>query len=322
MRRLVILGNGFDIAHDLHTNYSDFMKYLLANETPSQSISENEYSLFTNRSIDDLERKALYEDLSKYIPEQDLWSSFEQALGALDDEYLRDDNSCYLLSYGDENWRDSAHHDYQYMISEALAFADDIPNQFRKWISTIDTHVTPKAPLDIISNDCLFLNFNYTDTLETSYDISEEHILYIHGKALRGDELILGHHEEDLIQDKPEPQFASEEEYALYLEYYDEDVRITEANEIIKGYFRKTYKDTSAIIQKNQAFFAALKDIGEIYILGHSLSLIDFEYFSEIKQNVSLFCHWNISYHNDKDYRHAKQLITLLNIQNYTLFYF
>ncbi len=312
MNRLVILGNGFDIAHGLRTKYEHFMEYLLAGKS---AISFSEH-------IDDLERIALYEELCKYIPEEDLWSSFERALGELDDGYLRDNNSCYLLSYGDENWRDSAHHDYQYMISEALAFADDIPTQFRKWISTIDTHVTPKASLDIISNDCLFVNFNYTDTLETSYDISEERILYIHGKALRGDNLILGHHDEELIQEEPEPQFDSEEEYELCLEYYDEDVRVTEADEIIKGYFRKTYKDTAAIIQKNQTFFSSLQEIEEIYILGHSLSLIDFEYFNAIKQNVSPTCLWNISCHNDEDYINAQRLVKLLEISNCTLFYF
>ena len=119
-----------------------------------------------------------------------------------------------------------------------------------------------------------------------------------------------------------EDDFDSEEEYELYLEYYDEDVRVTEANEIIKGYFRKTYKDTAAIIQKNQTFFSSLQEIEEIYILGHSLSLIDFEYFYEIKQNVSPTCLWNISCLNDEDYINAQRLVKLLEISNCTLFYF
>lgn len=32
MKTLYILGNGFDIAHDLKTKYSDFYKYLLENK--------------------------------------------------------------------------------------------------------------------------------------------------------------------------------------------------------------------------------------------------------------------------------------------------
>ena len=39
MKRLFIIGNGFDIAHGLNTKYSHFMKYLLQYEkTPREII--------------------------------------------------------------------------------------------------------------------------------------------------------------------------------------------------------------------------------------------------------------------------------------------
>ena len=101
----------------------------------------------------------------------------------------------------------------------------------------------------------IFLSFNYTDTLETVYGIPENHICYIHGKAKRGDNLVVGHHSENLIQDDPEPQFTTEEERQMYYENYDEDVRVTEAKGIIKDYFKNTYKDTATIIAKNKNFF-------------------------------------------------------------------
>ena len=321
MHRLVVIGNGFDIAHGLHTKYSDFMEYLLSYEQKPEVI-KGRFIRLDSVSLQDQARHRFYEAISKYIPEQDLWSSFEEALAVLDDEQLQDDNSCYLLGYGDENWRDSAHHDFQYMIGEALSFASDIPSYFSQWIGNIDTRVPPQISSQIISRNCLFLNFNYTDTLETAYGISAGWILYIHGKALRGDRLILGHHSDTLFQDEPIPQFQSEEEREIYYDNYTEDVRIAEAQEIIKSYFRGTYKDTASIIGNNQAFFHSLTTINEVFVLGHSLSPIDFDYFIEIKKFVSPTCKWYISYYSQDDLYEAQKLIKTLGLQSYQLITF
>lgn len=319
MDRLVVIGNGFDLAHGLHTKYSDFMKYLLSYERQPERI-QGQYIRLDSVSKQDQERHRFYDAISKYIPEQNLWSSFEEALSILDEEQLQDDNSCYLLGYGDENWRDSAHHDFQYMVGEALSFASDIPKHFSKWISGIDTHVCPIISANIINSNCLFLNFNYTDTLEAVYGIPVGRILYIHGKALRGDNLVLGHHNDTLFQDEPIPEFQSEEERSFYYDNYSEDIRITEAQDIIKSYFRQTYKDTASIIGYNHLFFNSLSAINEVYILGHSLSEIDFDYFLEIKKRVPHTCKWYISYHDNMT--NAQNLIYRLNLQSYQIFQF
>ncbi len=292
---LVIIGNGFDIAHNLPTKYSNFMEQLT-----------EEHSTF-------------YETICRYIPEDSLWASFEEALADLDDEQLQDDNSCYLLGYGDENWKDSAHHDFQYMIGEALIFAKDIPQYFSNWILSINTCASPIMPTHLVDRRNIFLSFNYTDTLETVYGIPENHICYIHGKAKRGDNLVVGHHSENLIQDDPEPQFTTEEERQMYYENYDEDVRVTEAKGIIKDYFKNTYKDTATIIAKNKSFFDLLSQVNKVYIYGHSLSDIDFDYFSEVCKCVAPYCEWHIFYRTKGDYQKAIALITSLNIVEYKL---
>lgn len=321
MCRLIVIGNGFDLAHGLPTNYCDFMKYLLAYEIQPLFFGEPNYACQTSVLSHTQAKHHFYKALNKYIPEQALWCSFENALALLDEEQLQDDNSSYLLGYGDEHWHESAHHDFQNMIGEALSFSLDIPMYLRQWICCIDTHVPPSIYSNIINNNCLFLTFNYTDTLESSYGISSERILYIHGKARRWDNLILGHHNNTLFQDNSISKFQPEEEGELYYENYPDDVRIMEAKELIKAYFRGTYKDTTSIIQKNQAFFYSLKGISEVYILGHSLSSIDFEYFYEIKKHVPLTCQWNISYYSKCDYSNAQNLISALDIQNYHLFH-
>lgn len=295
--KIFVIGNGFDIAHGLPTKYSHFMEYL---------VSENEW--------------AFYNALKKYIPKEDLWNSFEEALGNLDYEQIQEDNSCYFLDYGDENWRDSANHDFQYMIGEDLSFASNIPHYFFEWIKSINTRVLPILPINVFGGNCLFLNFNYTDTLEQVYAVPAEKILYIHGNALRGDNLILGHHDATLFQERAIPTFASIEEHDIYMEDNEEDFRLQEARTIIRNYFKKTYKNTASIIQQNQMFFYSLTATDEVHILGHSLSEIDFDYFYEIKKCVSPNCQWYISYHDDCS--NAHNLVRALGIRNYQMFRF
>lgn len=38
LSRLIIIGNGFDLAHGLHTKYSDFMEYLCSYEKDPEFI--------------------------------------------------------------------------------------------------------------------------------------------------------------------------------------------------------------------------------------------------------------------------------------------
>ena len=152
------------------------------------------------------------------------------------------------------------------------------------------------------------------------YGIPASNILYIHGNALRGDNLILGHHDATLFQGKTITAFNAPEEHDTYIEDIEEDFRLQEAKEIIKDYFRKTYKDTASIIRNYQSFFNSLTIVNEVYIFGHSLSEIDFDYFAEIKKNVSLTCRWYISYHDN--IVNAQNLIRRLNIKNFHLFKF
>ena len=110
-----------------------------------------------------------------------------------------------------------------------------------------------------------------------------------------------------------------------YKQYYllqeiqddDEDFRITETKEIIKAYFQKTYKDTFGIIQMNQNFFDSLININEIFILGHSLSSVDMDYFVEIRKRVLHSCKWYISYFSESDLDNMEYFAKRLDIKNF-----
>lgn len=318
MKSLFIIGNGFDIAHGLNTRYSDFMKYLTQYETPPQEVCPK-WIYIDSMSQNDQERHALYDKIKKYIPEYELWMCFEEALGNINIEQIKEDNSCYMLGYGDENWRDSANHDYQYMINEELSFTTPITEWFRKWIASINTKVIPKQNIiQLIGIEDVFLNFNYTDTLETVYGIDENRIRYIHGKANRGDLLILGHHNKSQFSKPIDISTMSEEEYENYMDYISSiDVREMEANKYIEEYFKRTYKDTATIIHSNHDFFGNLQDVLVVNVLGHSLSYIDMDYFAVIRNCVGANCRWNISYYSHEDYIRANSFVRNLSIQNY-----
>lgn len=293
MDRLIIIGNGFDRAHNLPTSYYDFKKYL--------RIYAREF----------------YEAICKYIPEEELWFQFEMALGELDEYQVQEENAPYYLDYGDENWKDSANHDFQFMVEQDLAFASDIPYYFKKWIEQIDTNVLPLVSKRIINNTCKILNFNYTDTLERAYKVPAENILYIHGKALSSKKLVVGHHDISTFQYGAVSPFNAAEEHGIYIQDDDEDFRITETKEIIKAYFQKTYKDTFGIIQMNQIFFDSLININEIFILGHSLSSVDMDYFVEVRKRVLPSCKWYISYFSENDLDNMEYFVKRLEIKNF-----
>ena len=321
MPRLIVTGNGFDLAHGLRTKYSDFMEYLCSYGNEPEDIC-GRFGHLGGISRQYREKLDFYKAISKYICKQDLWSSFEEALSRLDDEQLQNDHSCYLLDYGDELWRDSANHDYQRRLREELSFSSDIPYYCGQWIRGIDTSVAPLPIANVINANCVFLNFNYTDTLEAVYGVPEERIMYIHGKAKRGDHLIVGHHNNALFREAPMPRFQSEEEWERFYDNCVDDVRVFEAQEIIKTYFRNTYKDTDSIILQKQLFFRSLTSIDEVYILGHSLSDIDFGYFYAIKEQVPNDCQWNVSYHDMLGQNRANKFLSMLGIRNSFLFQF
>lgn len=168
---LYIIGNGFDIYHGIHSKYSDFREYV---------SSEN---------------SELFDLLEKYFPLDEKWSDFEEVLAELDVDYFKENSRKYLVPYGAEDWSDSNHHDYQNYIEECLELLSiNLKEILNEWVVNLTIpNFSTKKKLNLITNS-LFLNFNYTKTLENVYKINENNIKYIHNKAInKNSELILGH---------------------------------------------------------------------------------------------------------------------------------
>lgn len=274
-KKLFIIGNGFDRFHDIPSSYYDFREYL------EESGANN----FLN-------------GICKYIESDDLWSNFEEALGCLNEDELREEHIDSVISYSDDEWRECANHDYQFFIEEDLKFSKEIPYYFAEWINDLDIDVKRLLRKKYINNNNLYLSFNYTNVLELLYNIKTQKIFYIHGKANCGDKLITGHSNKDFTIYK-KPVFNSLEEKQEY--YEEQDFREQQVNKIIENYFKSTYKNVKTIIEQNKRKFKKFKDIQKIYVLGHSISKIDIPYFKEVKKYVDINCKWCVSYHTENE---------------------
>ena len=188
----------------------------------------------------------------------------------------------------------------------------NLKEKFTEWILQLRLPETAEQYRVHIDNKALFINFNYTDTLERLYKVPSDKIFYIHNKAISTNStLILGHSRNP------------KNEKALSDLYNDEDtdVRVAEGNRILDDYFVETYKSTETIINESKKFFDSLANVETIYVFGHSLSAVDKPYFREITKRIDkekVF--WKVSFHNRKDLISFNQFFNDLNIpkQNVT----
>lgn len=150
---------------------------------------------------------------------------------------------------------------------------------------------TPSISQVNIEPNSIFLNFNYTSTLDKIYKVNSEKILYIHNKAVNEDSvLIIGHSR----------QFNDEQAFSRYNDKYS-DPRIAQGNDLIDEYFKATYKNTETIIADNITFFKNLVCVNEVYVLGHSISSVDISYFQLIQEIVDSKVNWIISYYQEEE---------------------
>ena len=280
---LYIIGNGFDIHHGINSRYSNFKNYLLG--------------------VDD----SLHELITKYIPTEENWWDLEQALADTDSESIIYDASQYLKSYSADDWSDAYHHDYQYEIDEITkGLSVNLKTRFAEWVAQLYIPKRAEVEKQIIGIDkkAQFLSFNYTSTLSAIYGVQRDNILFIHGKAGSSSQnIVLGHAwKPDILPKSLDP---------------DDDPRIYEGNEIINEFFKKTFKNAQSIIAQNKSFFASLRTVSSIYILGHSLSAVDINYFEEIIKNVDIDkVQWKISFFGSDELGRHKATIKKLGIDD------
>ncbi|MBB5149099.1 AbiH family protein [Ureibacillus thermosphaericus] len=295
---LYIIGNGFDLMHGVPSSYYHFR----------DSLGR---------------RNELRKTLEMYIQKEDLWADFEESLAYFDDEAL-------LVTLND--WMDifdvKEQHDDDFsaadffMASEAAmsptyTIMDELPKNFRKWIVTLKPTISNTPLKQIINTEARYINFNYTEFLETIYKVPKGNILYIHGdRRDTNKELILGHsdmanHELDLNPSDFKSDRLRMKNQTTY------DLHAT-AGYQLGNYYSSTAKKSSDVIKANKATFLAFADIDTVVVIGHSLSVVDYPYFKEIirKNKKSSNMKWLISWYSVGDIKRIDAFAKNLGIQS------
>lgn len=249
---LYIIGNGFDLRHGIPSSLGDFKEYV--------QDTDND----------------VYREVEEYLPAGENWNGLELALAELDADMLIDNLGHFMASYGDEDWGDSGHHDFQYEVEKVVdRLSKELQAHFADWVRALPIPTRDTAPrrLSKLDRQALFLSFNYTSTLNIVYGVAPQQVLFIHGCATQPDDaLILGHawspSTRRSLNDRPDIE--------------EVDTRLIEANDIIDDYFSATFKHSAELIAQNASFFASLASVEQVVVLGHSLSSVDAMYFQAL----------------------------------------
>ncbi|TCK93146.1 putative zinc ribbon protein [Natranaerovirga hydrolytica] len=326
---LFIIGNGFDIMHGVKSSYYNFR----------DTIGRQNILRFT---------------LENYIRQKDVWGNFEDGLAYLDREMMLGTLDDWLEDFEvpDEDDDDFSAADYfaaqDTATSQIYILTQELPKRFRKWISTLKTLSLSKPVDDIIKMDARYINFNYTEFLETIYGVPHEKILYIHGdRRDKKNQLVLGHghdieevFEEWYQTNKNRKEFQPKilekdrrydhNDNPVYLGYFLKDetkgnwksqMRYDAINNtvgLIEDYYENSSKKTSEVISRNQSYFKSLEGIENIVVIGHSLSKVDYPYFREIiKYNKSSSdLKWFISWYSMDGLKKIIEFVSEMKIPN------
>lgn len=275
---LYIIGNGFDIAHNIKSRYADFKTFVLSNG---------------NRQLVDLM------DVF-FSNNRELWGDVEKALGEYDEnrilDFCKPDDKFDM----EHSLRDSA------IIEDSpdsifKPTVDEFIETFNEWVDSID--ISFATPLWNLSKQDLYITFNYVDTLETIYHIPQSQILHIHGSRLaKDDEYVLGHNHYrnplDAFNDDGDMIFE-QNAYAKIIRWMNDHI-----------------KDTTSIINHNQDFFSSLSKIDKIVTMGHSFYEVDWPYMEEISNSTGLSIPWQMHYYSNDDLKRMQDFVAKVGLLN------
>ena len=298
-KALFVLGNGFDLVHGVKSSYYNFRDTLGKN---------NNLRLY----------------LETYLDVDDIWADFEEGLAHI--------RSSDMLNSLDDFMIDFDAYDPDAQIADMYIAADmasqpvqvimeDLPRRFRQWVESLRLSSDNEPLKNLIRMESIYLNFNYTEFVETLYGVAEDKVCYVHGSRKRRtgfpkEELILGHtpgagdsdEQPDIripnwrSKQKSEKYFAAEE--AVY--------------ERINWYDSATTKNCKDIIIQHEEFFAGLGSIETMIVIGHSLSSVDWDYFMEIKKQNSNpnEMEWFFSCHSISNLKKIQRFVDAMKIRS------
>ena len=286
---LFIIGNGFDLGHDLPTSYWDFRSFL-----------EKKHPAFLN----DFEEKYY---LWGHDLKTSLWNNIEFNLANIQDDVLynqMDQSSGLRLEIENVDIEDTL----TYYFGEQFKFIEKLTLYLEEWIAEVNEELPDtnrRTSLIKESSSDKFITFNYTTTLEEIYKIENVNILHIHGVVNSEDELVLGHSNLKRID-----YFRKK-----YREFQNKgNTQISPIYSALSQYCINTYKDVRKYIPK--LFSLNYNSVEKIMIIGHSLSDVDLPYFAKIKGFIEDDIAWCVYYYCEDEAAMLKKQLKKIDIQD------
>ena len=299
VEKLFIIGNGFDMAHDLKTNYLYFKKFVFQQAYGKDELLESLQSLdsikdylknsdnkiykselFAEKVMEILsgsdsqeKLRLLYQILLQITDPEMFWSDFEEKLACF--PFMNASTPYHVTNDSKEDTESRKELAKEVADKLSKYVHHQLNKLFKQWIK--ETYELWKSQLSmrkftshfliaketiLINRDASFLNFNYTRTLEDFYGIPSSNNIHIHGDLDDG-VLIFGHGEDSIVI----PEGADILSQAMY--------RLSAANR----------KPVHKRIKKYDYFFKSLSSIKEIYFIGFGIrdeNGVDAPYFKEI----------------------------------------
>lgn len=295
VEKLFIIGNGFDLAHGLPTNYEDFHNYLRKNYP---NAVEGDAVAPTGTAGHHGELEYNDDEVVGYLmnlisrTEGVLWRDIETSLGMLD----FDSDFDYLPEVYDRDGERNPWHEANNNEDQASELAGCVPiisDLFADWVESIkiSSAITrPKITTLIDPQRDHFMSFNYTRTLEELYGVRD--VCHIHGVQGEREKLLFGH---------GAGRRFDEDNMSSYIGCEDGLEEIQDA----------LRKDTAGALHAHQSFFQKLENkILAIYSYGFSFGDVDQIYLKEIFRMVNtedMFFYLN-KYDKDK-HEQQKEII-------------
>lgn len=307
--RLNIIGNGFDLYHGLPSNYSNFAKWLIKNDTDLfESIGK-----YYDVQIYQYEDVGYNHEIVGYYIQDKFWSVFEAELGRLNtmsfEEQLLDD-------------LDLENDDPVSLISDVNAdrIAEELKKRFAEWVYySVDVDKAYRIINKMINGQKLslfpcdhYIDFNYTHSLQRIYKIPDNNIFYPHGECFSSDSsLIVGHGNNESIANLEQKITHMEETYT----YTQAERNRIDEMKCELSFLKKLKKDSVSLSKTMEYYLDDIaSDIDSISIYGFSFGDVDLPYIRVLVDRFSNV-KWNISYYK-KDCSTEEKIKALINRMN------
>jgi hypothetical protein len=254
MNKLVIIGNGFDLAHGLKTSYNHFIEYLVEEQFKSNKF-ESAFTLGGGiENIRELKNEIIngndfiYQNFKNKFIRDLIWEFSLKYWCDIENKYFELLNTTDNISYFFKDPK-TLNSEFEILKNYLVEYL----KEQEKNVKALESYKKMIALVD--SKETTILNFNYTDTLKKLYlnEINESNVIHIHGELSNPkNPIIFGY-------------AANDEESRELIKKGD--------NEYMRNIKKHLYKRTENE-KKLTNYLKGTKDIN-VTILGHSCGLSD-----------------------------------------------